>query len=152
MKKIAAFLAIAALAIGTSSCEKILDFQANTDSQIPADSAILTISDAQELLVSVYDVAANTYGGWMQNIPEVMADNVADPLGLNGEYAQIWRWTSSFFNGSFGGQYRDAYIAIYRANTLLEEPSSPSESIFVLRKFHSSRGPRQTILTLSSHS
>ena len=50
-----------------------------------------------------------------------MADNVADPLGLNGEYAQIWRWTSSFFNGSFGGQYRDAYIAIYRANTLLEE-------------------------------
>src|SRR5210317_1278696 len=121
MKKIAAFLAIAALAIGTSSCEKILDFQANTDSQIPADSAILTISDAQELLVSVYDVAANTYGGWMQNIPEVMADNVADPLGLNGEYAQIWRWTSSFFNGSFGGQYRDAYIAIYRANTLLEE-------------------------------
>ena len=53
MKKIAAFLAIAALAIGTSSCEKILDFQANTDSQIPADSAINTISDAQELLVSV---------------------------------------------------------------------------------------------------
>lgn len=120
MKKIAALLALAAFAFGTSSCEKILDFKADSTSQIPADSAILTITDAQELLVSVYDVAANAFNGRFQNIPEVMADNIADPLGLNGEYAQIWRWTSSFFNGSFGGEYRDAYIAIYRANTLLE--------------------------------
>ncbi|MEY2963652.1 MAG: hypothetical protein RL754_913 [Bacteroidota bacterium] len=121
MKKIASIIALAALAIGTSSCEKILDFKADSTSQIPADSAILNIDDAQELLVSVYDVAANAFNGRFQNIPEVMADNVADPLGLNGEYAQIYRWTSSFFNGSFGGEYRDAYIAIYRANTLLEE-------------------------------
>ena len=121
MKKIVALLALAAIVVGNSSCERILDFKADTTSQIPADSAIVTIEDAEQLLVSVYDVAANTYGGWMQNIPEVMSDNLADPLGLNGEYAQIWRWTSSFFNGSFGGQYRDAYIAIYRANTLLEE-------------------------------
>jgi len=121
MKKLAAFLAAAAIVVGTTSCERILDFQANSDSQIPADSAILTIEDAEQLLVSVYDVAANAFNGRFQNIPEVMADNIADPLGLNGEYAQIYRWTSSFFNGSFGGEYRDAYIAIYRANTLLEE-------------------------------
>jgi len=121
MKQLAAFLAAAAIVVGTTSCERILDFQANSDSQIPADSAILTIEDAEQLLVSVYDVAANAFGGRYQNIPEVMADNIADPLGLNGEYAQIYRWTSSFFNGSFGGEYRDAYIAIYRANTLLEE-------------------------------
>jgi len=121
MKKLAAFIAAAAIVVGTTSCERILDFQANSDSQIPADSAILTIEDAEQLLVSVYDVAANAFNGRFQNIPEVMADNIADPLGLNGEYAQIYRWTSSFFNGSFGGEYRDAYIAIYRANTLLEE-------------------------------
>ena len=66
-------------------------------------------------------MAANAFNGRFQNIPEVMSDHIADPLGLNGEYAQIWRWTSSFFNGSFGGEYRDAYIAIYRANTLIEE-------------------------------
>jgi starch-binding outer membrane protein, SusD/RagB family len=121
MKQLAAFFAAAAIVVGTTSCERILDFQANSDSQIPADSAILTIKDAEQLLVSVYDVAANAFGGRYQNIPEVMSDNIADPLGLNGEYAQIYRWTSSFFNGSFGGEYRDAYIAIYRANTLLEE-------------------------------
>lgn len=121
MKQLAAFFAAAAIVVGTTSCERILDFQANSDSQIPADSAILTIEDAEQLLVSVYDVAANAFGGRYQNIPEVMSDNIADPLGLNGEYAQIYRWTSSFFNGSFGGEYRDAYIAIYRANTLLEE-------------------------------
>mgnify|MGYP000058922498 FL=1 len=121
MRKLVAFLAVATLVVGTTSCERILDFQANSDSQIPADSAILTIEDAEQLLVSVYDVAANAFNGRFQNIPEVMSDNLADPLGLNGEYAQIYRWTSSFFNGSFGGEYRDAYIAIYRANTLLEE-------------------------------
>ena len=121
MKRIAAFLALAMIVVGTTSCERILDFKANTDSQIPADSAILNIEDAEQLLVSVYDVAANAFSGRFQNIPEVMSDNMADPLGLNGEYAQIYRWTSSFFNGSFGGEYRDAYISIYRANTLLEE-------------------------------
>ena len=121
MKNLRVFIALIAIAIGSSSCERILDFQANSDSQIPADSAILTIQDAEELLVSVYDVAANAFNGRFQNIPEVMSDHIADPLGLNGEYAQIWRWTSSFFNGSFGGEYRDAYIGIYRANTLIEE-------------------------------
>lgn len=121
MKQLLSLFAAAALAIATSSCEKILDFPANSDNQIPTDSAILNLDDAQQLLVSVYDVGANALNGRFQNIPEVMGDNIADPLGLNGEYAQIYRWTSSFFNGSFGGEYRDAYIAIYRANTLLEE-------------------------------
>ena len=121
MKNLRVFIALIAIAVGSSSCERILDFQANSNNQIPADSAILNIQDAQELLVSVYDVAANAFNGRFQNIPEVMSDHIADPLGLNGEYAQIWRWTSSFFNGSFGGEYRDAYIAIYRANTLIEE-------------------------------
>ena len=121
MKRVLTIFAFAALALGTASCEKILDFKPDNTTQIPADSAILTIGDAQQLLISVYDVAANAFNGRFQNIPEVMADNVADPLGLNGEYAQIYRWTSSFFNGSFGGEYRDAYISIYRANTLLEE-------------------------------
>jgi hypothetical protein len=121
MKNLRVFIALIAIAVGSSSCERILDFQANSNNQIPADSAILNIQDAQELLVSVYDVAANAFNGSFQNIPEVMSDHIADPLGLNGEYAQIWRWTSSFFNGSFGGEYRNAYIAIYRANTLIEE-------------------------------
>ena len=121
MKKLGALLVLAAIVFGSSSCERILDFKADSTNQIPADSAILTIDDAEQLLVSVYDVAANAFNGRFQNIPEVMGDNIADPLGLNGEYAQIYRWTSSFFNGSFGGEYRDAYIAIYRANTLLEE-------------------------------
>ena len=124
MKNIVALLALVAIVIGNTSCERILDFKADTTSQIPADSAIVTIADAQQLLVSVYDVTANAFNGGFQNISEVMSDNLADPLGLNGEYAQIYRWTSSFFNGSFGGQYRDAYIAIYRANTLLEEAAS----------------------------
>ena len=121
MKTIKLFAALLAAGLLSSSCEKILEFGANTDNQIPADSAVTNIVEAQELLVSVYDVGANAMNGRFQNISEVMADNIADPTGLHGEYAQIYRWTSSFFNGSFGGEYRDAYIAIYRANTLLEE-------------------------------
>ena len=84
MKNLRVFIALIAIAVGSSSCERILDFQANSDSQIPADSAILNIQDAEELLVSVYDVAANAFNGRFQNIPEVMSDHIADPLGLNG--------------------------------------------------------------------
>ena len=74
-----------------------MDFKTDTTSQIPADSAIVTIADAQAL-VSVYDVTANAFNGGFQNIPGNV-NSLADPLGLNGEYAQIYRWTSSFFNG-----------------------------------------------------
>ena len=78
MKNLRVFIALIAIAVGSSSCERILDFQANSDSQIPADSAILNIQDAEELLVSVYDVAANAFNGRFQNIPEVMSDHIAD--------------------------------------------------------------------------
>ena len=63
MKKIVALLALVAIVVGNSSCERILDFKADTTSQIPADSAIVTIEDAEQLLVSVYDVAANAFNG-----------------------------------------------------------------------------------------
>ena len=69
MKKIVALLALVAIVVGNSSCERILDFKADTTSQIPADSAIVTIEDAEQLLVSVYDVAANAFNGRFQNIP-----------------------------------------------------------------------------------
>ena len=49
MKKIVALLALVAIVVGNSSCERILDFKADTTSQIPADSAIVTIEDALEL-------------------------------------------------------------------------------------------------------
>ena len=63
MKKIAAIIALGTIVIGNTSCERILDFKADTTSQIPADSAIVTIEDAQQLLVSVYDVTANAFNG-----------------------------------------------------------------------------------------
>ena len=47
MKNLRVFIALIAIAVGSSSCERILDFQANSDSQIPADSAILNIQDAK---------------------------------------------------------------------------------------------------------
>ena len=93
MKNLRVFIALIAIAVGSSSCERILDFKANSNNQIPADSAILNIQDAQGLLVSVYDVAANAFNGSFQNKHEVMSHNIADPLCQTGEYAEMWRWT-----------------------------------------------------------
>ena len=70
MKKIVALLALVAIVIGNTSCERILDFKADTASN-SADSAIVNVADAQQLLVSVYDVTANAFNGGFQNIPEV---------------------------------------------------------------------------------
>ena len=114
------YLVAAFLLVGMSACEKAITFYQEDDRYVLEENALESPEDVQQLLNSVYDVEANFLGGQMQNLGELLGDPVSDPTGRNDDYTQVWNRRTDFFNGTISGVYRDAYIAIYRANTLLE--------------------------------
>lgn len=115
--KIKSIIIILSLAIIFGSCDKMLDFKPG-DEVLAAD-ALQTPEDLQNLLNSCYDVMANTYYGAYQNLGELLSANLAPPR-VNNDYNEVYNRATIFFNGTVGGLYGEPYIAIYRANTLLE--------------------------------
>jgi len=114
------FISLLTLVLGLASCEKTITFYQEDDRFVLEENALESPQDVQELLNSVYDVEANFLGGQLQNLGELLADGLSNPAGRNDDYTQIYNRRTDFFNGTIDGVYRDAYIAIYRANTLLE--------------------------------
>jgi starch-binding outer membrane protein, SusD/RagB family len=107
---------IAATVAGTG-CKK-LDF-------IPAGivsptEAYKTEADVRDLVNGMYLPVAggNFYGGRLQRVSELMSD-FTDGSAISGYDADIYNFRSSADAGS-GDVYRDAYNAIMRANTALE--------------------------------
>lgn len=121
MKNIITYLTGLVFAFSLTSCEKSITFYQDDQQFILADSALQTPQDVQKLLNSVYDVEANFLGGQLQNLAELLADNNDDPTGRNDDYTQVYNRRTDFFNGTISGVYRDAYIAIFRANVLLSK-------------------------------
>jgi hypothetical protein len=102
-----------------SCSEDFLDKQPEpTGSQFLADDAVKNKEDLQRLLISSYDVIANTYGGQIQNLYELLGDNNDSPVSQN-DYLQVFLRRTDVFNGTIGGVYKNAYITIYRANQLI---------------------------------
>ncbi|MEX1189010.1 MAG: RagB/SusD family nutrient uptake outer membrane protein [Bacteroidia bacterium] len=103
----------------TSCSEDFLDKQPEpTASQFLANDAVKNKEDLQRLLISSYDVIANTYGGQVQNLGELLGDNNDSPVSQN-DYLQVFLRRTDVFNGTLGSVYRNAYITIYRANQLI---------------------------------
>lgn len=121
MKTILKTIAAVAVVVGFASCEKAITFYQDDDQFILADQALESPEDAQKLLNSIYDVEANFLGGQMQNFGELLADNNDNPAGRNDDYTQVYNRGTDFFNGTISSVYKDAYIAIFRANVLLQE-------------------------------
>jgi tetratricopeptide (TPR) repeat protein len=114
-----AFIASGLLITGCS--EDFLDRKPEaTETQFLDVDAIKTPEDLQQLLLSVYDVTANTFGGQIQNLSELLGDNIDAPANQN-DYIQVYLRRTDIFNGTISGVYRDAYIAIYRANQLISK-------------------------------
>ena len=114
------YITLLAIVIGFTSCEKSITFYQNDDRYVLEENALENSEDVEQLLNSIYDVEANFLGGQMQNLGELLADGLTNPSGRNDDYTQVYNRKTDFFNGTIDGVYRDAYIAIYRANTLLE--------------------------------
>ena len=112
-------LSILLLSIATlASCQKFLDVE--PEGVILESEALQTPEDVQRLLNSAYDVTANYMNGRMQNLSELLGDNLAMPLN-NNDYQEVYNRNVLFFNGTVGGVYADPYIAIFRANLLIDK-------------------------------
>ena len=116
MKKISYFILAIGLALGISSCEKMLEYP--PEGAILAEDALKTPDDAQRLLNSCYDVIANLFDGKYQNICELMSDNMAEPNGL--DFNAVYNRETNFFTPTTNGTYGDFYYAIYRCNSLMK--------------------------------
>jgi tetratricopeptide (TPR) repeat protein len=118
MITIRTFLFTCTAALLVSACN-FLELRPESEGELLSDEALQTPEDLQKLLISVYDVQANFLGGQYQNLTELLADNLPNPVN-NSDYLEVYSRSTNFFNGTVGGVYRDAYITIYRANVLIQ--------------------------------
>lgn len=103
-----------------TGCEDLLEQKPiPTGSNVLPSDAIENAQDLQELLHSAYDVLANTYNGNAQNLPTLLSDNLVRPVQQDN-YTSVWLRNSTIFNGSVGDVFGQYYIAILRANTVIE--------------------------------
>ncbi len=139
MKKLAAkltLLPILFIAVATVSCEGLLEQEPpDTGDNILPEDAVRTFRDLEQVLISAYDVLANTYNGSVQNLPSVIIDDLDRPFNQDN-YNEIWLRSTNIFNGAVGGAFGNAYIAILRANTVMQnldnvEGGEPSEKLRV---------------------
>ncbi len=119
-RKISIAFALGILICGGVSCKKLLEQKPPTNSAtILPSEAVQSASDLQEVLISAYDVLANTYNGDYQNMPTLMSDNLVRPINQD-DYTSVWLRGSNIFNGAVGETLKQLSIAILRANTVLE--------------------------------
>lgn len=110
-----------------SGCNDLLEQRPpDTGSNVPPEIAIQTGSDLKELLNSAYDVLGNTYNGVYQNLPTLMSDNLVRPNNQDN-YVSVWLRRTTIFNPAVGEGYKQQYIAILRANTVLENLDNVTE-------------------------
>jgi len=103
-----------------SGCDDTLEQKPqDTGSNVLPSEAIQTSDDLKELLNSAYDVLANTYNGTYQNLPNLMTDNLIRPINQDN-FVSVWLRRSTIFNGAVSEGFKQQYIAILRANTVLE--------------------------------
>lgn len=106
--------------MGISACEDLLEQKPPTTGQnILPDVAVETAEDLQQVLTSAYDVLANTYNGGSQNAVTLMTDQLERPFNQQ-DYTAVWLRNTSIFNGTVIGVFDNFYIAILRANTVIE--------------------------------
>jgi hypothetical protein len=110
-------LVTAALAIGLSGCDKMLEFEPGD--VILAEDAINSADDLQRMLNSNYDVLGNLLNGRQQSVAELLTNNMARPYS-SLDYTAVWNRETNFFTPTTGGLYTDFYYAIYRANVVID--------------------------------
>jgi tetratricopeptide (TPR) repeat protein len=101
------------------SCDDFLSLY--PEGELLKEDALKTGEDVRMLQNSTYTVlfSGNFLGGRAQVISELLTDNILG-TALDGDWAVIYNRTSSIFEGIIGGLYSEPYIAIYRANNVLE--------------------------------
>ncbi len=105
--------------VGLVSCEDLLDTDVPA-SDIPADQAIQTEEDLQDLLNSSYDVLANYKNGLSQRLSDILSDDIDGSL-ITGFLLEVFNHNTNIFNEDVQNFYKEPYFMVHRSNLLLEE-------------------------------
>lgn len=116
-KHISKLIVLSALLLGGTACNDFLDVK--PEGVLLEEDAIKTQEDMERVLVSIYDVVANTYNGRMQVFGELLGDNLARP-NTSPFLQEVYGRQTNIFNSDVSAVYLDAYRAVYRANWLIE--------------------------------
>jgi len=122
MKKSIIYILSAVLAISTLSCDEQLELE--EENVLLPEEALIDAEDYEQLLNSAYDVLRGSNGRFLGGQSQIFSDLLAreiDGAGLTGDYEEIYRRNTGFFNGSVSGYYQEPYITSFRANVLLAE-------------------------------
>lgn len=114
-------LSTAAVLLGTTSCENLLQVDPTSQNVILADSALVNSTDLQEMVNSCYDVfrSGKFYGGKLWLLPELMSDHIDGRL-LQGGWASVYRRNTNYFNGDVNEVWSEGFLPVYRANFMNE--------------------------------
>ena len=127
MKKLKSYLLIAlSVCLMTSCLDKF------PQDEIPADSAITTIEDANQAVIGIYSAWLNgaLYSGYLTLLPDIQADFVYAVNGYTNTYGDIWRWKDILAtNSQITSVYGALYNVIGRCNFLLDNVDKVRESI-----------------------
>ncbi|MBP9140164.1 MAG: RagB/SusD family nutrient uptake outer membrane protein [Chitinophagales bacterium] len=109
------FFSLMILLLAPACSDNFLEIR--PDEAIPQSEFFKTPQDAQNVLNAAYD--AITYDANVWILSEVMADNV-NGVNLQGDLKTHYNWTTDIFLGTTRGLMSNSYLAIGRANYVLD--------------------------------
>ena len=128
MKKLKSYLLIAlSVCMMTSCLDKF------PQDEIPADSAITTIEDADQAVIGIYNawLSGALYSGYLTLLPDLQTDFVYAVNGYTNTYGDIWRWKDILAtNSQITSVYGALYNVIGRCNFLLANEEKVRENIY----------------------
>lgn len=120
---------IAFMFLGLFGCVDQLNLTPNNS--LDTEQALQRPSDFTNAIKGVYSRfrVAGYWGGWYQIVPDVLSDNlILNSEGRNSKQG-LHYWNYSGTN-TWGGLWTEAYLVIYRANSILENMEALTDGNF----------------------